>query len=294
MSRPAAAFLGVKKRYGRRGPWVLDGINLELQTGKGTAVVGGNGSGKSTMLRIAAGVSRPTTGSVSRPTQVGYVPERQPARVRMSGAEYLAHMGRIRGLDHSVIGARIAELFERLNLRPGPDAQIDSLSKGNRQKVFVAQALLASLPLLVLDEPFTGLDADAFLALTVLLEEARLTGTSVLISAHETQRIPAFFETLRLMNGELDSSPDEDLAREGDVYGSVRIVLLPGMSMCDPDSLAQLRGVRSASPGESKKMLNLVVEETYRERILAAAIASGWRVLRVGPSLGPSGEPEDR
>jgi ABC-type glutathione transport system ATPase component len=95
---PLLSLSDVRKRYGRRLPWVLRGIDLSLDAGTGKTVVGGNGSGKSTILRIAAGLARQTSGSVSRPANVGYVPERQPATIRMSGAEYIANMGRIRGL----------------------------------------------------------------------------------------------------------------------------------------------------------------------------------------------------
>ena len=100
------SFSGVTKRYSRRASWVLKGIDLELQPGSRTVIVGGNGSGKSTLLRIGAGMSWPNDGTVKLPDRIGYVPEGLAARSRFSGAEYLAHMGRIKGLDAEAVSAR--------------------------------------------------------------------------------------------------------------------------------------------------------------------------------------------
>src|SRR4051794_816714 len=89
----------IGKRYAR-GRWVLAGVDLEVSPGRVIAVAGPNGSGKSTLLNIMAGVTRPTTGAVTgRPRSIGYVPERFPVRTQLWAADYLRHMGRIRGLS---------------------------------------------------------------------------------------------------------------------------------------------------------------------------------------------------
>ena len=137
---------------------MLSGIDLVLEPGSRTVIVGGNGSGKSTLLRIGAGVSWPNEGTTHLPERVGYVPEGLAARTKFTGEEYLAHMGRIKGLDLEVIKSRSSDLLQRLELCPSPHQSIDSLSKGNRQKLVLAQAFLAPVGLLVLDEPFSGLD----------------------------------------------------------------------------------------------------------------------------------------
>ena len=128
---------------------MLGGIDLELEAGSRTVIVGANGSGKSTLLRIGAGVSWPNDGTVKLPVRIGYVPERLAARTKFTGMEYLAHMGRIKGLDAEAINARSRELLQRLDLQPSPNEPIDSLSKGNRQKVVIAQAFLGPVELLV-------------------------------------------------------------------------------------------------------------------------------------------------
>ena len=192
--------------------------------------LGGNGSGKSTILRIAAGLARPTSGRISRPTSIGYVPERQPATVRMSGGEYIASMGRIRGLRQSEIDSSSAELFERLGLRPGPDASISSLSKGNRQKIFLSQALLAPVDLLLLDEPFAGLDVYGTRGLVEILEERMDAGATVLMSTHESQIVPGSFRVLRLGDGVFVDPAAEDLVGCRVAVG-VRVVLSPRLKL---------------------------------------------------------------
>ncbi len=138
-SKPAATpirAVGIFKRYGRSFPWVLHDLDLLLEPGSLTEIVGANGSGKSTLLRVLVGVTRPTKGGIAtRPAEVGYVPERLPARVRMTGRIYLGHMARLRGLDSATANPRLETLTEAFRLQPGLDTPVAALSKGNRQKI---------------------------------------------------------------------------------------------------------------------------------------------------------------
>lgn len=174
----------VGKRYGR-GRWILGDVTMEVRAGDVVAVAGGNGSGKSTLLRILVGVSRPTSGTVSgRPPRIGYVPDRFTAQDRIPALSYLTHMGRIRGMPASAARARAADLLERLSLVGGPDAPLRTLSKGNAQKVALAQALLVPPDLLVLDEPWSGLDASAHGVLAELIADVSVQGGAVVFTDH--------------------------------------------------------------------------------------------------------------
>ncbi|OIJ94857.1 ATP-binding protein [Streptomyces colonosanans] len=158
---------------------------MQVSGGDVLAVVGGNGSGKSTLLRILVGLSRPTSGTVSgRPPHIGYVPDRFTAHDRISAISYLTHMGRIRGMSASAARARGNHLLERLSLVGGPNASLRTLSKGNAQKVALAQALLVQPDLLVLDEPWSGLDASAHGVLAEFIDEAAAQGGAVLFTDH--------------------------------------------------------------------------------------------------------------
>jgi ABC-type multidrug transport system ATPase subunit len=174
----------VSKRYGR-GRWILQDVDMEVSGGDVLAVVGSNGSGKSTLLRILVGLSQPTSGQVAgRPRHIGYVPDRFTAHERISALSYLTHMGRIRGLSGAAARTRAGQLLDRLALVGGRDASLRTLSKGNAQKVALAQALLVEPDLLVLDEPWSGLDASAHGVLAEFMEDVAARGGAVVFTDH--------------------------------------------------------------------------------------------------------------
>ena len=204
MTSTAFALLNrTSKRYSRRGPLVLDDVTLNVSPGSHTLILGSNGSGKSTLLALAARTIRPTSGTVATPGRVGYVPERLPASLRFSGAEYLAHMGHIRGLGKTETRTRADELLGRLGLTPGPGELFGSLSKGNQQKVMLAQAFLGATAIVVLDEPSSGLDRTATATLGDLIGEARAGGTAVLESAQSTPSWAEGASMLQVADGHL-------------------------------------------------------------------------------------------
>ncbi|WP_432831958.1 ATP-binding cassette domain-containing protein [Dactylosporangium sp. CA-092794] len=177
-------------RYGRRAPWTLRGVDLTLEPGETAVVAGPNGSGKSTLLQLAAGVLRPGRGLVTgRPAVVGWVPERFPADQPFTARAHLNHMAAIRGLDGA---ADIAEWARRLHFENFLDVRLNRLSKGSAQKVGLVQALLAPPGLLVLDEPWEGLDAQTREQVPAIVAEVVARGGSVLVSDHlgEVARLP--------------------------------------------------------------------------------------------------------
>ncbi|MEV5828323.1 ABC transporter ATP-binding protein [Spirillospora sp. NPDC052242] len=175
-------FEGVAFRYRRRGPWILKDVDLALEAGRIVEVTGRNGAGKSTFLRLVAGLRRPGKGSVrGRPDRVGYAPERFPVDQPFTVRSYLAHMASIRGCGADSVGVWAERLgFERLL-----DVRLPELSKGSAQKVGIAQALLDGPELLVLDEPFAGLDAATRDALPGLIGDLAAGGTTVVVSDHQ-------------------------------------------------------------------------------------------------------------
>lgn len=173
---------GVTKNFGSRP--VLRGVDLAVAAGAVVGVLGTNGSGKSTLLRILAGVSRPSGGTASGRPRTGYVPDRFPARQRMSALSYLCHLGRISGLSTAEARRRAEGWLERFALAGGPDSPLRDLSKGNAQKVGLVQALLPEPDLLVLDEPWSGLDAGTRAVLTEVVGESAARGTAVVFTDH--------------------------------------------------------------------------------------------------------------
>lgn len=183
----------VRLRYGRGGPWVLRGVTARLDPGEVAVALGRNGAGKSTLLQLCAGVLRPVRGRVvDRPRHVGWVPERFPADQPFTVTRYLTAMGRIAGLGRADADRAVDRWTDRLGLIPFREVRLPDLSKGTAQKVGLAQAMLRTPGLLVLDEPWEGLDSAARDLVPELIDEVLAGGGAVLVSDHrgEIVRLP--------------------------------------------------------------------------------------------------------
>ncbi|WP_129839968.1 ABC transporter ATP-binding protein [Streptomyces sp. RFCAC02] len=273
----------VTVRYGRRGPRVLDGVTLDLAPGTVTAVVGGNGSGKSTLLKVAAGLLRPVSGGVTgRPRRVGYVPERLPATTRLAARPYLAHMGRVQGLSTEAAARRGRELLDRLAVEGDLDAPIGTLSKGNAQKIALAQALLSDPGLLILDEPWSGLDARAHRTLADCFAEWRAAGVVVLLTEHRPGTVEGTADAVhRLDGGRLTVRAPGERPPAG-------VAVTLGAAAADPAgaarTLAAIPGVLSVRRDGTRLRLDVAVGRS--DAVLAEALAGGLTVVEVRPVPG--------
>ncbi|MEV0233576.1 ATP-binding cassette domain-containing protein [Nonomuraea sp. NPDC050786] len=170
----------VSFRYRRRGPLVIQDADVRLAPGDVIELTGVNGAGKSTLLRLLAGLARPTAGTITgRPEIVGFAPDRFPTAQPFTVAAYLRHMARVRG------GARWEPWAERLHMDHLLDVPLGELSKGSAHKVGLVQALMAEPGLLILDEPFAGLDADTRETLPSVAAEVAARGGIVIASDHQ-------------------------------------------------------------------------------------------------------------
>lgn len=179
----------VSKRYGLRQPWVIRNVSLDLPPGRLIRLEGKNGTGKSTLLRIASGVCLPSAGRVIGRPRTGYVPERFPGGFSFPAREYLTHLARVHGVRGAVIAARVNEWLERLGAAEFAASPMRSLSKGMCQKIAIAQALIAHPSLLVLDEAWTGLDQAARGALDAAVGERVADGGTVVFVDHDPARL---------------------------------------------------------------------------------------------------------
>ncbi|AMR06079.1 ABC transporter ATP-binding protein [Bacillus thuringiensis] len=184
---------------------VLRDISLTIDEGEIIAILGGNGTGKSTILRIIAGLECPSSGKVIYPKKsirVGYVPERFSKLLRFTPSEYLNYVGKIDGLSKEYLTKRIPYLLNRFQLKALNDQWIMNLSKGNIQKVGIIQAILQNPELLILDEPISGLDLHAQQELLTVLKELKEQGTTILLTYHESNIFESLVEkTYDLNNG---------------------------------------------------------------------------------------------
>lgn len=177
-------------RYSARSPWILREVTVELAPGEVVIALGRNGAGKSTLLGAVAGVLPVARGRVSeRPAIVGWVPERFPANQVNTTRGYLAGLARIRGLAKRAALSAVDHWIERLHLVPFAGTRLAELSKGSAQKVGLAQALLVPPGLLVLDEPWEGLDAQTKLEIPAIIGEVCAAGGSVVVSDHRGEAV---------------------------------------------------------------------------------------------------------
>lgn len=177
------------RRYGLRGPWVLRGVDLVLPARGLVRIEGANGTGKSTLLRMLAGIDAPSEGRITGRPRTAYVPERFPAALPFTAAGYLVHLGRIHGLRTAEAASRAEEWLTRFGAAEHARTPLSELSKGTSQKVAVAQALLAEPDLLVLDEAWTGLDTGARDELDRAVGARVLAGATVVFVDHDPRRL---------------------------------------------------------------------------------------------------------
>jgi heme ABC exporter ATP-binding subunit CcmA len=208
---PAVAVRGLEKRFGAQR--ALADVSFELAAGSVALAAGPNGAGKSTLLRILAALTRPTHGEVRilgvdpfgrgaaelRP-RIGYLGSEPALYGDLSVRENLEFAARLRGAARASIDAVISEL----ELAPVVQRRARALSLGYRKRAGLARALLGAPALLLLDEPWSGLDASSARRLSAFLSQRREAGTTLLIAAHGVRdQLGLFHAVLPLDGGRL-------------------------------------------------------------------------------------------
>lgn len=179
----------------------VDGVSFSARAGEVTGYLGPNGSGKSTTMKMITGLIEMTSGKIlfdGEPIQrdliaykqrMGYVPEEPHLYGHLTGLEYLVMVGQLRNLPTKPTADRIDGLLRLFSLHGDRHVAISSYSKGMRQKVLLSAALLHNPDLILLDEPFSGLDVGTALVLRSLIQELAARGKVVLFSSHELETV---------------------------------------------------------------------------------------------------------
>ena len=163
---------------------VLRDVSLAIPQGQVVGLLGPNGAGKSTLMKILIGLWGADKGTVSVPPRIGYLPENNPLYEEMYVAEYLEFMAKMSNVKSQMT----KELIELVGLTPEKHKHIRELSKGYRQRVGLAQALLGDPQLLILDEPTTGLDPNQLVEIRALIRDLGKERT-VILSTHIMQEV---------------------------------------------------------------------------------------------------------
>jgi ABC-2 type transport system ATP-binding protein len=179
----------------------VDDISFTARAGEVTGYLGPNGSGKSTTMKMLTGLIEPSAGHIlyrgepiarnriAYKQRFGYVPEEPQLYPHLTGAEYLEMVGQLRGLAERPLREKIDGFLHLLSLYEDRYVAISSYSKGMRQKILLAAALLHNPEILLLDEPFSGLDVNSALVLRELIRELAAHGKVILFSSHELETV---------------------------------------------------------------------------------------------------------
>jgi len=192
-SPPALEVLGLRKSFERPA---VDNLDLTVRAGEFYTLLGPNGAGKTTTLRMVVGLLRPDAGSISvfgtdglndpvaAKQIMAWVSDEPMIYDKLTPFEYLEFVGGLWGIDAGVAQARARDLIEWLSLKPHAHQRCEGFSKGMRQKVALAGALVHEPKLIVLDEPFTGLDAGSARQVKTVLREHVQAGRTVIMTTH--------------------------------------------------------------------------------------------------------------
>jgi len=268
----------------------LDGISFEIKTGEIVGFLGPNGAGKSTMMKIITCFISATQGEVSVcgynvntqsmdvRRQVGYLPEHNPLYLEMYVKEYLDFVGRVYRIDKPT--KRIAEIVDQVGLGKEQQKQIGQLSKGYRQRVGLAQALIHDPKVLILDEPTSGLDPNQLEDIRKLIKNIGREKT-VMLSTHIMQEVEAMCDRVMIINsGKLVADNTASQVRKDSAAQNV--TLIEFNKKVSRSQLQKIRGVHNAEhvSGHTWKLFG-PLDADVRGAAFQWAVENGLQILTI-------------
>ncbi|MCU1407659.1 MAG: ATP-binding cassette protein [Glaciihabitans sp.] len=264
----------ISRSFGTRR--VVDDVSFDVGRGRLTGFVGGNGAGKTTTMRMILGVLRPDSGTISldgKPVGqsalhgFGYMPEERGLYPKMEIGEQLAYLARLHGIDKGTATQRADDLLERLGLIARRKDKLEALSLGNQQRVQVAAALVHDPDVLIMDEPFSGLDPMAVDEVASVIAEQAARGVPVLFSSHQLDVVERLCDDLVIIaDGQVRAAGSREALREQ--YSESRWSLetsndvgwVRGMSGVVVEELAGTTVLFGAEPAAADIVLRAAIE----------------------------------
>jgi ABC-2 type transport system ATP-binding protein len=277
---PVLELEGLTRRFGDLT--ALDGVSFAVAPGQMFGFVGPNGAGKTTTMRIVLGVLEPDAGTVrwrgrpvDAPTRArfGYMPEERGLYPKMRVRAQLAYFARLHGLAAPAAGAAADDLIERLGLQERAADRVETLSLGNQQRVQLGVALVHDPEVLVLDEPFSGLDPVGVDVLSGVLQERADAGVPVVFSSHQLELVERLCEAVAIVNRGrvVATGPVEELRERGARDDHVRVQVAGDG---DGSWLGGVTGAELVEAG-SRGLLVRLREGASSDALLDAARAAG-------------------
>jgi ABC-2 type transport system ATP-binding protein len=281
----------LSKNYGSH--LAVQDISFRAEAGEILGFLGPNGAGKTTTMRILTGYMPPTSGSarvagfdvvqesLDVRKRVGYLPETVPLYPEMSVVEYLRFMGSLRKVKE--LEERILDVLEEVNLEDRSESFIGNLSKGLRQRVGLAQALLHQPEVLILDEPTIGLDPAQIIEVRKLIQDLREDRT-VLLSTHILSEAQQVCDRVLIIHNGHIMAEDSPSNLQNQLAGGVRIYVQAVATTEDLQaSLEKLKDVSAVLPGdeEGSVLLTAVPGKDLRPHVAKQVIKSGIELLEL-------------
>lgn len=285
------------KEYGAQR--AVDNISFEVKTGDIVGFLGPNGAGKSTTMKIITCYLRPTSGTVNlngysiedNPNEVkkriGYLPENNPLYLEMSIVDYLTYSAELNQVPKNRIQQRIREMIDIVGLNLERHKLIGELSKGYRQRVGLAQALIHDPDVLILDEPTTGLDPNQIIEIRSLIKEIGKEKT-IMLSSHILQEVEATCDRIIIINqGKIAAdSTTAELKRRAS--GAERIkVQIAGNGESIGDAILGLPAVAALERDHDDKeefwLVDAKPNQPAREQIFKLCVEKNWILLQMTP-----------
>ncbi|MCL2022978.1 MAG: ATP-binding cassette domain-containing protein [Oscillospiraceae bacterium] len=272
----------VTKSFGENR--VLRGIDLKAHSGSAFGVLGRNGAGKTTMIRIIMEVFRADEGRVlldGKPLKrgmlrTGYLPEERGMYPKKTVMEQLVYFGELAGLKSPAAKKNALRLLERLGMGDTAARKLQTLSKGNQQKIQFVATLIAEPELVVLDEPFSGLDPVNAMLLKDLVRELVAKGALVFFSSHQMNYVEEFCNEIAILHG-------GNIVTRGEIsqlkrnHDRLRIVVQSSQSERIADFAKTLDFISGAKAEDSAVTIQMIAQEN-KGQLLSALSAQGFDI----------------
>ena len=276
----------ITKKYGDQR--ALDSVTFTVNSGEIVGILGPNGAGKSTMMKIITGFLHPDTGivrvngqivgenSLSVRKQIGYLPENNPLYTDLYIGEYLEYVA---GLYHlKSVKSRVREMIGLTGLEREKHKKIGALSKGYRQRVGIAQALIHDPSVLILDEPTSGLDPSQLVEIRQLIRNISANKT-VMLSTHIMQEVEALCDRIIIINRGKVVATDTPSNIKLLTTNSSQTILVEFSESVMQDKLLKIRGVTKIEPLQDKTYLVCGGQDDLRPLIFRFAVENGLTIL---------------
>lgn len=276
------------KTYGEQN--AVDNLSFELGSGTILGFLGPNGAGKSTTMKMVSCYLAPTSGTaqvcgydiIDNPLEVrkhiGYLPENNPLYFDMYVKEYLNFVAGIHGLDNK--SNRVKNLIEMTGLGKEQHKLIGALSKGYKQRVGLAQAMIHDPDVLILDEPTSGLDMNQLVDIRNLIKEVGKEKT-VILSTHIMQEVQALCDRVIIINNGILIADDPIESLQERIKGENKITLNLTNNKVNLSVFEKLPGINSVTKTEEGIIIRSDADADIRPSIFKAAVAAGWIIIEM-------------